>query len=220
VQAGWAVSGISGMGTSSMAESGCRRRKLAELRSRDPYKLLGVSRQASADDVRRAYRKLVRKHHPDANPDDPGAEERFKELYQAYEVLSNPEKRRSYDERVRAASQRNREKPRARSGGRPGAGDASQVNLADLFARMGGTSGGRKVSRDLRGEDASRLAKLFGVDLDRLSKLLGEAVTMKAHATFESGRPGASRVPKADRMGDKPPIPRKPPVPPKPPKTT
>ena len=190
------------------------------MRSRDPYKLLGVSRQASADDVRRAYRKLVRKHHPDANPDDPGAEERFKELYQAYEVLSNPEKRRSYDERVRAASQRNREKPRARSGGRPGAGDASQVNLADLLARRGGTSGERKVSSDLRGEDASRLAKLFGVDLNRLSKLLGEAVTMRAHATFESGRPGASRVPKADRMGDKPPIPRKPPIRPKPPKTT
>jgi DnaJ-class molecular chaperone len=181
------------------------------LRNRDPYELLGVSRQASADDVRRAYRRLVRKHHPDANPDDPGAEERFKELYQAYEVLSNPEKRRSYDERVSAASRRNREKPRARSGEKPGAGDASQVNLADLFARMGGTSGGHKISWDLRGEDASRLAKHFGVDLDRFSKLLGEAVTM---------RPGASRVPKADRMGDKPPIPRKPPIPPKPPKTT
>jgi DnaJ-class molecular chaperone len=208
------------MGTSSMAESWCRRRKLAELRNRDPYELLGVSRQASADDVRRAYRRLVRKHHPDANPDDPGAEERFKELYQAYEVLSNPEKRRSYDERVSAASRRNREKPRARSGEKPGAGDASQVNLADLFARMGGTSGGHKISWDLRGEDASRLAKHFGVDLDRFSKLLGEAVTMRAHATFESGRPGASRVPKADRMGDKPPIPRKPPIPPKPPKTT
>jgi curved DNA-binding protein CbpA len=192
------------------------------VRSKDPYELLGVSRQASADEVRRAYRRLVRKHHPDANPDDPGAEERFKELYQAYEVLSNPEKRRSYDQRVRAASQRNRERPRARSGGRPGAGGASQANLADLFARMGGPSGGRKeVSWELRGEDASRrLAKLFGVDLDRLSKLLGEAVTMKAHATFESGRPGAMEVPKADRMGDKPPIPRKPPIPPKPPKTS
>jgi DnaJ-class molecular chaperone len=183
------------------------------VRSRDPYELLGVSRQASADDVRRAYRRLARKHHPDANPDDPGSEERFKELYQAYEILSNPEKRRSYDERFRAASQRNRERPRARSGGGPGAGDASQVNLANLFARMGGPSGGRKeVSWELRGEDASRrLAKLFGVDLDLLSKLLGEAVTMKARATFESGRPGAMSVPKADRMGDKPPIPPKPP---------
>jgi DnaJ-class molecular chaperone len=106
-----------------MAESGRRRRNASGVRGRDPYELLGVSRQASADDVRRAYRGLVRKHHPDANPDDPGAEERFKELYQAYEVLSNPEKRRSYDERFRAASQRNRERTRARSSGRSGAGE-------------------------------------------------------------------------------------------------
>jgi len=161
----------------------------------------------------------VRKHHPDANPDDPGAEERFKELYQAYEILSNPEKRRSYDEKSRAASQRKRERPRARSGGRPGTSDASQVNLADLFASLGGPSGGRKeAGRELRGEDASRLAKLLGVDLDRLSKLLGKAVTMRAHATFESGRPDAPGAPKADRLGEKPPIPREPPIPRKPPK--
>jgi DnaJ-class molecular chaperone len=202
-----------------MAESGRRRRNASGVRGRDPYELLGVSRQASADDVRRAYRGLVRKHHPDANPDDPGAEERFKELYQAYEVLSNPEKRRSYDERFRAASQRNRERTRTRRGGSSGAGEVGQVNLADLFARMGGPSGGRKEAGwKLRDEDASRLAKLFGVNLDHLSKLLGEAVTMRAHATFESGRPGTSGVPKADRMGKKPPIPRKPPVPRKPPK--
>jgi DnaJ-class molecular chaperone len=195
---------------------GVRRSNASGVRSRDPYELLGVSRQASADDVRRAYRGLVRKHHPDANPDDPRAEERFKELYQAYEILSNPEKRRSYDERFRAASQRNREKPRARSGGSPGARDSSQVNLADLFASLAGSSSGRrKAGRDLRGEDASRLAKLFGVDLERLSKLLGDAVTMRAQATFESGRPDSSGTPKADRLGKKPPIPRKPPKPPR-----
>ena len=57
----------------------------------DPYEILGVSRDASADEVRRAYRGQTRKHHPDANPDDPQAEERFKGLTQAYEVLANPE---------------------------------------------------------------------------------------------------------------------------------
>src|SRR3712207_5877342 len=100
--------------------------------TRDPYELLGVSREASGEDVRRAYRRLARKHHPDANPDDPRAEERFKEIQQAYEVLSNPEKRRNYDERVRATSRKSRGGSRAAAGGRPGSGNASRVNIADL----------------------------------------------------------------------------------------
>jgi len=64
---------------------------------RDYYEVLGLSREASEAEVKKAYRTLVRSHHPDANPDDPNAEERFKELTEAYEVLSNPESRRAYD---------------------------------------------------------------------------------------------------------------------------
>ena len=191
------------------------------MQSKDPYELLGVSREASADDIRRAYRGLARKHHPDANPDDPGAEERFKELNQAYKVLSNPEQRRNYDERVSAASQRNRQRRRAQGGGRPGSGETYEVNLADLLARAGGPSGARKESgRKLHGEDALRLARLFGVDLDRLSKLLGEAVAMGAHATFESGRPDTSKPekPPPARKYEMPPMPPIPPIPRKPPK--
>ena len=62
--------------------------------SRDPYKLLGVPRESSQDDIRNAHRKLARRYHPDANPGDPLAEERFKEIQQAYEILSDPERRR------------------------------------------------------------------------------------------------------------------------------
>src|SRR5215471_9587528 len=65
--------------------------------TRDYYEILGVSRQASQKDVQSAFRKLARKLHPDVNPGDQAAERRFKELSEAHEVLSDPEKRKLYD---------------------------------------------------------------------------------------------------------------------------
>ena len=64
---------------------------------RDYYEVLGVERNASADELKRAYRKLAFQYHPDRNPDDASAEEKFKEAAEAYEVLNNPEKRAMYD---------------------------------------------------------------------------------------------------------------------------
>lgn len=63
----------------------------------DLYETLGVSRTATAEEIKRAYRRMARQHHPDANPDDPEAEARFKEIARAYEVLSDPERRQRYD---------------------------------------------------------------------------------------------------------------------------
>ncbi|HSD77694.1 MAG TPA: molecular chaperone DnaJ [Solirubrobacteraceae bacterium] len=64
---------------------------------KDLYKVLGVDKKASQDDIKKAYRKLARKYHPDRNPDDARAEERFKEVQAAYDVLGDPEKRKQYD---------------------------------------------------------------------------------------------------------------------------
>ena len=71
---------------------------VADAPEKDPYAALGVARDADEDTIRKAYRKLARRFHPDVNPDDATAEERFKTISEAYAVLSDEEKRRAYDE--------------------------------------------------------------------------------------------------------------------------
>src|SRR5690348_3485644 len=65
---------------------------------KDYYEVLGVNRDAGEDDIKKAYRKLAMKWHPDRNPDNPKAEEHFKEAKEAYEILSDPQKRAAYDQ--------------------------------------------------------------------------------------------------------------------------
>ena len=200
--------------------------------TRDPYELLGVPRKASGDDVRKAYRRLARQHHPDANRNDPEAEERFKEIQQAYEVLSNPEKRRQHDERLRASSRKSRGGSRTGTVRSPGSGHTTQVDLADLLAKLGDLSGDcasihKEFGGRLRGNDVARIAGLLGLNLERLSGLLGEAAGVRAQVTFQRGGSGTSGSPpnangpgKGPPAGEykKPPIPPKPPIPRKPPK--
>src|SRR6266436_3129308 len=82
---------------------------------RDYYEVLGVERTATAEEIKKAYRQLAVKHHPDKNPGDKAAEEKFKELGEAYEALSDSQKRAAYDQYGHAAFD-----PRMRAGGRGG----------------------------------------------------------------------------------------------------
>jgi curved DNA-binding protein len=108
---------------------------------RDYYKILGVPRAASAEDIRSAYRKLAKQFHPDRNPGNKQAEDRFKEINEAYQVLSDTEKRSRYDQLGESYSQWQQNGAPgsydwgqwAASQGGGGRGGAQQVNLDDLF---------------------------------------------------------------------------------------
>jgi curved DNA-binding protein CbpA len=169
--------------------------------TKDPYKVLELSREASQEDIRKAHRKLVREHHPDTNPEDSRAEERFKEIQQAYEVLSSPEKRREYDKRFHASPKRGSGSPGAGAGRRAGGGTTYTVDLSELLAKLANLSsdGERKGgSYQLRGEEVAHLAKLLGEKIShisellgkdpaRLSKLLGDNIKMNAKVSSGDG---------------------------------
>ncbi len=97
---------------------------------RDFYDILGVAKSASAEEIKKAYRKLAIKYHPDKNPDDKAAEEKFKEAAEAYEILSNPEKKQRYDQFGHAG---------AGGGGGYGGGG---MNMEDIFSQFGDIFGG------------------------------------------------------------------------------
>ena len=110
---------------------------------RDYYEVLGVSKNASEDEIKRAYKKLARKYHPDMNPGDKEAEEKFKEVNEANEVLSNPEKKAKYDQFGFAGVDPNYG---AGQGGYGGAGGFDFGDLGDIFGSFfgGGFGGGRR----------------------------------------------------------------------------
>jgi len=113
----------------------------------DYYQTLGVQRSADEKEIKSAYRKLARKFHPDVNPNDKSAEAKFKEVSEAYEVLSDPEKRKLYDQF--GANWENV----SRMGGSPGGGDFNfqegvgfESIFENLFGGFGGRGGGMRVN--------------------------------------------------------------------------
>jgi molecular chaperone DnaJ len=129
---------------------------------RDYYELLGVPRTAGEEELKKAYRKLALKYHPDKNPGDKASEAHFKEINEAYSVLSDPEKRQAYDRFGHAAF----------SGGGAGAGfggfDAGNVGdiFGDIFEDFFGASTGR--SRQRRGTSGADLKYTLAISLDEV----------------------------------------------------
>jgi molecular chaperone DnaJ len=104
---------------------------------KDYYKTLGVTKSATKDEIKKAYRKLAQKYHPDANKGDATAEERFKEVSEAHSILSNDEKRKEYDEMRRLFESGGHRI----YGGAPGGGGNVRVNIGDLFGDGVGDGG-------------------------------------------------------------------------------
>lgn len=177
----------------------------------DPYKVLGVARTASDEEIRKAYRRLAKKHHPDLNPGDRKAEDRFKEASAAYDILGDPARRARYDRGEIDSSGAQRPPrpdfgdfaeaagPRTAGFGRRGAGGHPFGNLddlfADLFGRTGGPGGGMGGGPGVRGPGADVRYRVHVDFLDavngarrRLTMPDGRALDVAIPAGVQSGQ--------------------------------
>ena len=145
---------------------------------RDYYEVLGCGRNAGEAELKKAYRRLAMKYHPDRNPDDKQAETRFKEAKEAYEILSNSEKRAAYDQFGHAGVEA------GQAGGGFGAGgDAFSDIFGDVFGDIFGNAGRRGRSRVFRGADLR-----YELALSLEQAVAGDSVNIEVPTKVECGR--------------------------------
>ena len=174
---------------------------------KDYYKILGVAKTASADEIKKAYRKLARKHHPDVNPNDKTAESKFKELQEAYDVLKDEKKRREYDEL--GTNYFNYKNAGASGGASQGqyyydysgggasgfnynynnAGGGEGVNFEDIFSDLFNRSG--KKHGPAKGSDLNASLEISVAEsvkgAERIINLNGEKIKIKIPAGISNG---------------------------------
>lgn len=172
----------------------------------DYYKILGIDKSATTTEIKKAYRKLARKHHPDVNPNDKSAEHKFKEINEANEVLSDPDKRKKYDkygkdwEHGEAYEQAQRQQQSQRQyqqqgAGNYGGGNFSEDGFSDFFESMfggGGASQGRSRTSGFRGQDFNATLQLDLKDVYETEKRVltvnGKNIRLTIPAGVENGQ--------------------------------
>lgn len=168
----------------------------------DYYKILGVDKSASQDDIKKAFKKLARKHHPDLNPNDADAKRRFQEINEANEVLSDPEKRKKYDqygEHWQHADQfeAQQQQQQRQYGGAGGGGYWSSAGgfsgddgeFSDFFESLFGSRGGRRGGRSagFRGQDYNAQLQLSLRDAAQTHKQILTVNDKKIRITIPAG---------------------------------
>lgn len=149
----------------------------------DFYEVLGVDRKASPKDIKKAYRKLARKYHPDVNPDDEATEQHYKEISQAYEVLSDPEKRKKYDQFGHAYQQ-------AQAGGQWGGGD-----FRTFVFQQGGPGSFQEIFGDIFGDMFGDMGPSAGRQRTRVAQQAqrGQDIRHTLPITFAEAIKGAEK---------------------------
>lgn len=167
----------------------------------DYYKILGVDKSASQDDIKKAFKKLARKHHPDLNPNDADAKRRFQEINEANEVLSDPEKRKKYDQygehwqhadQFEAQQQQQRQYGGAGGGGywsSAGGFSGDDREFSDFFESLFGSRGGRRGGRSagFRGQDYNAQLQLSLRDAAQTHKQILTVNDKKIRITIPAG---------------------------------